>query len=101
MAAIAWLGTGLLGAGFVEALARREGSLAVWNRTIEKARRLERFGARVVDDPREAVRGATEVHLILKDDETVDDMLARIEDALEKNAVVVDHTTVAPSPTKE
>ena len=57
MSAIAFLGTGLLGSGFVEAAAARGDTVTVWNRTTEKARALEAFGVRVADTPADAVRG--------------------------------------------
>jgi 3-hydroxyisobutyrate dehydrogenase len=97
--AIAWYGTGLMGAGFVEALCKRGEDVVVSNRTFEKARALERFGARAVEDPREAVRGASRVHVMIGDDAAVDAYLERIADALAPGALVVDHTTVAPHPT--
>ena len=68
MTQIAFLGTGLLGSAFVEAAAKRGDTITVWNRTAEKARDLEQFGARVAANPADAVRGASRVHLVLKDD---------------------------------
>ncbi len=44
MAAIAFLGTGLLGAAFAEAAAMRGDSVTGWNRTPDKARALPPFG---------------------------------------------------------
>jgi 3-hydroxyisobutyrate dehydrogenase len=41
MIRIAFLGTGLLGSGMVEAMRRRGLSVTVWNRTASKARALE------------------------------------------------------------
>jgi len=99
MAKIAWLGTGMMGSGFVEALRRRGDEVVVWNRTSEKAHALERFGARAVDDPREAVKGVDRVHSILSDDASVDAMLDRLDGAIASGTPVVDHTTVAPRPT--
>ncbi len=99
MAKLAWYGTGLMGSGFVEALCKRGESVTVYNRTADKAKALERFGARAVADPREAARGAQFVHLMLNDDASVDALLATIADVLEPGAVVIDHTTVAPHPT--
>ncbi len=69
----------------------------MWNRTIEKARALEEVGARVFDDPAEAARGATRVHLSLSDDDAVDDVLERASRALGPGVVIVDHTTTTAS----
>lgn len=97
MAQIAYLGTGLLGAAFAEAAARRGDSVAVWNRSPEKARALEAFGATVAATAAEAVRGAQRVHLVLRDDAVVEDVLAQARSALSSDAVVIDHTTTLPA----
>ncbi len=99
MAKIAWFGAGMMGSGFVEALRRRGDEVAVWNRTPAKAHALARFGAVAFDDPREAVRGADRVGIILSDDAAVDALLERLDGAIAPNTPVTDHTTVAPRPT--
>ena len=97
MTRIAFLGTGLLGSAFVEAAAKRGDEIIVWNRTIDKARALERFGVRVASTPAEAVRDVTRVHLVLKDDAVVDEVVAAMRPALGKDTIVVDHTTTQPA----
>ena len=74
---IAFYGMGLLGSNFVRALRRRDQPVRVWNRTPEKARALESDGAVAVDDPAEAARGATRLHLTLSDHAAVDEVLER------------------------
>ncbi|HET9730256.1 MAG TPA: NAD(P)-binding domain-containing protein, partial [Acidimicrobiia bacterium] len=69
---IAYLGTGLLGSGFVQAAVKRGDQVTVWNRTTDKARALEPLGVRVAATPADAVRGAARVHLVLKDDAVVE-----------------------------
>jgi 3-hydroxyisobutyrate dehydrogenase-like beta-hydroxyacid dehydrogenase len=101
MTHIAFLGTGLLGSAFVEAAASRGDRIVVWNRTPEKARALEQFGARAVAAPSDAVRGAARVHLVLKDDAVVEETIAAFRDALAPEAVIVDHTTTQPAATAE
>ncbi|MGV3711001.1 MAG: NAD(P)-dependent oxidoreductase [Gemmatimonas sp.] len=94
---IALLGTGLLGSAFAEAFLTRGGvNLSVWNRTRAKAEPLAAHGARVVDTAAEAVRGASRVHLVLLDDDTVDETITSFRDALEPGAVILDHTTLRP-----
>ncbi len=93
---IAFLGTGLLGAAFVEAATKRGDSVAVWNRSAGKARALEAFGVTVEATPAEAVRGAQRVHLVLKDDAVVEDVLAQARAELSPQAVVIDHSTTLP-----
>jgi len=95
MAKVAWMGTGLLGSGFVEALRARGDDVTVWNRTIGKARALEACGTVVATTPAEAVRGAERVHLCLSDDAAVEAVLAAIGH-LDPSVPVFDHTTVSP-----
>lgn len=99
MAKVTMLGAGMMGSGMVEAMLRRGETVTVWNRTIEKARPLEKLGARVVADAKEAVAGADRVHIMLGDDATVDSILQKIADGVSKNAYVIDHTTVTPKGT--
>jgi 3-hydroxyisobutyrate dehydrogenase len=96
---IAWLGTGLLGANFVRKMLERGETVHVWNRSPEKARALEAEGAKAFDDTREAVRGASEIHLTLSDDASVDSVLDPLADIILPTAVIADHTTTAPTPT--
>ncbi|HKP28604.1 MAG TPA: NAD(P)-dependent oxidoreductase [Gemmatimonadales bacterium] len=101
MANIAFLGTGLLGSAFVEAAQQRGDQVTVWNRTIDKARKLETFGARVATSPAEAVRGAERVHLVLKDDAAVEEVVAALRPGLASGTIIVDHTTTLPTLTAE
>jgi len=96
MANIAFLGTGLLGAAFAEAAAKRSDTVAAWNRTPEKALALVPFGVKAAATPAEAVQGASRVHLVLKDDAVVDDVIEAARPQLAPNAVVLDHTTTLP-----
>jgi 3-hydroxyisobutyrate dehydrogenase len=101
MTHIAFLGTGLLGSAFVEAAARRGERITVWNRTSDKARALEPLGVMVAATPADAVRGARRVHLVLKDDDVVDQVVAALRVGLSPDAIVVDHTTTQPARTAE
>ena len=98
---IAWLGTGLLGANFTRKLLERGETVHVWNRTGDKAKALEADGAKAFPDAASAVKGASQIHVTLKDDETVDAVLEPLAGVIDKNAIVVDHTTTAPTPTGE
>jgi 3-hydroxyisobutyrate dehydrogenase-like beta-hydroxyacid dehydrogenase len=97
MTQIAYLGTGLLGGALAEAAAKRGDQVTAWNRTIDKARALEQFGVRVAATPAEAVRGASVVHLVLKDDAVVEEIVAALKPGLDAKAVIVDHTTTQPA----
>jgi 3-hydroxyisobutyrate dehydrogenase-like beta-hydroxyacid dehydrogenase len=98
---IAFLGTGRLGAAFVEAACGRGDRVTVWNRTADKAKALESFGATAAATPAEAVANAERVHLVLKDDATVESVIAELRGALRPRAVIIDHTTTLPAETAE
>jgi 3-hydroxyisobutyrate dehydrogenase len=98
MTTLAFLGTGLIGAGLARAAAQRGDTVLVWNRTASKAEALADAGVSVVSSPEEAVANAHRVHLALSDDAAVDFVLDQCLDALGE-AVIVDHTTSAPART--
>lgn len=91
----AFLGTGHLGANFVKAMIAQGEQVQVWNRTAAKARALEASGAKAFDRVEDAVAGAEVIHLTLKDDSTVDEVLAAALPALQPGAVIIDHTTTS------
>ena len=101
MATIAFLGTGLLGSAFAEAAAKRGDTVSAWNRSPAKAQALVQFGVKAAATPADAVRGAARVHLILKDDAVVDEVIAAARAGLGENAVIVDHSTTMPKLTAE
>ena len=100
MARIAFLGTGLLGSGMVRHFLNAGTPVTVWNRTESKARALEREGAGFAASPVEAVSQADHIHFVLPDDQVVDGILDLIAPSLQKNAVVIDHSTTLPEATK-
>ena len=98
---IAFLGTGLMGSGFVRHLLANGDEVQVWNRSPAKARALEAHGARAFDDPAQAIAGADRIHLSLADDASVDAVLEPIAAAIPQATWIVDHTTTAVTPTAE
>jgi 3-hydroxyisobutyrate dehydrogenase-like beta-hydroxyacid dehydrogenase len=101
MAHIAFLGTGLLGAALAEAAAKRGDTIVAWNRTPEKAKALEQFGIKAAATPADAVRNAKRVHLILKDDAVVEEVITALKPGLDAKTIIVDHTTTQPKLTAE
>jgi 3-hydroxyisobutyrate dehydrogenase-like beta-hydroxyacid dehydrogenase len=101
MAKVAFLGTGLLGGAFAEAAAKRGDTVAAWNRSPDKARALAQFGVAAAATPAEAVAGADRVHLILKDDAVVEEVVAAAYPGLPTDAVLIDHSTTLPALTAE
>lgn len=98
---IAFLGTGLMGSGFVQRMRSNGHDVNVWNRTAEKARALEAEGARAFADPAAAIAGVDRVHLSLSDDAAVDAVLEPLAAGLPRGTWIVDHTTTAVRPTAE
>jgi len=101
MANIAFLGTGLLGSAFAEAASKRGDSVTAWNRSQDKVAALAQFGVKAASTPAEAVRSATRVHIVLKDDAVVDEVIAAARSGLSPDAVLIDHTTTLPTLTAE
>jgi len=92
---VAFVGMGLLGSNFVRAMINKGGQVQVWNRTHSKATALEQYGAKAFAEVADAVRGASVVHLTLKDDATVDEVLAKAAAGLLPGATIIDHTTTS------
>jgi 3-hydroxyisobutyrate dehydrogenase-like beta-hydroxyacid dehydrogenase len=99
MAKVAFLGTGLMGSGMVEAALRRGDEVRAWNRTLDRARPLEKLGARILGTAADAASGAERVHLVLGDDAAVDAVLEQARSGIGREALVVDHSTVSPAGT--
>ncbi|MBS1530368.1 MAG: NAD(P)-dependent oxidoreductase [Bacteroidetes bacterium] len=91
----AFLGMGLLGSNFVKAMLRKGDEVQVWNRTASRAKALEEFGAKALDDAADAVKDADIVHITLKDDATVDEVLSAASAGLTPGALIIDHTTTS------
>ena len=92
---IAFLGMGLLGSNFVKAMLRKGGQVNVWNRTASRAKALEEFGAKSFEDVAEAVKGTTRVHIVVKDDAAVNEVLAAASKGFEPGTTIIDHTTTS------
>ena len=91
----AFIGMGLLGSNFVKAMLQKGQQVHVWNRTASKAKSLEKEGAKAFEDIKDAVKDADIIHLTLRDDDTVNEVLAQAEPALKKGATIIDHTTTS------
>lgn len=92
---IAYIGTGLLGSGFIQALLSKGETVQVWNRSFEKAKALEQFGATAHANIADAVKGCKRIHLTLTDDAVVDAVLESAWPALEPGAILIDHSTTS------
>ena len=93
MQKVSFLGTGLLGGGFVQRMLQKGVQVNIWNRTRSKADKLGSEGAIVFDDPSSAILGTDLIHLTLRDDASVDKVLAAAD--LRSGQTVIDHTTTS------
>jgi 3-hydroxyisobutyrate dehydrogenase len=91
----AFLGMGLLGSNFVRAMINKGEEVQVWNRTASKALELEKYGAKAFSSVQDAVKGASLVHLTLKDDASVDEVLEAAHEGFTPGATIIDHTTTS------
>ena len=91
----AFLGMGLLGSNFVQAMLQKGEQVQVWNRTAAKAHALEAYGAKAFDDVAQAVKEADTIHVTLKDDDTVNEVLTMASVGFQPGAIIVDHTTTS------
>jgi 3-hydroxyisobutyrate dehydrogenase len=67
----------------------------VWNRTASKATELEQYGAKAFANVADAVKGADVIHLTLKDDATVNEVLAAASAGFKTGVIIIDHTTTS------
>lgn len=93
----AFLGMGLLGSNFVKALMNKGENVQVWNRTYSRAKEMEQYGARAFSEVADAVRGVDIIHLTLRDDASVDDVLQKARPGFSAGVIIVDHTTTTKS----
>ena len=105
MTTIAFLGTGLMGTGFIQRARANGLTVRAWNRSAAKAQALAASdaagGVTACVTVAQAVQGAERIHLTLSDDASVDAVLEPLAGALPAGAWVVDHTTTAVRPTAE
>lgn len=88
------LGTGTMGAPIARNLQKAGYAVKAWNRTESKAQPLADDGVEVADDPAAAVAGAHVVLTVLKDADSVLDVLSSCSDALDPGTVLVQVSTV-------
>jgi len=101
--AVAFLGIGLMGSRQATRLLEAGHSLAVWNRSREKAEALSPLGARVADEAAQAVREADVVILMLENGAIVTDVLFAqgVAEALRPGSIVIDMSSIKPAEAQE
>jgi 2-hydroxy-3-oxopropionate reductase len=95
---IAFIGTGLMGFPMAKNLLDKSLDLNVFSRTIEKAKPLEKFGAKISNSLSEAVKDTDIVITMLTDDDAVEKVLSDqdFQENLKKGSSVVDMSSIKP-----
>lgn len=82
---VAFLGLGHMGAPMAANLLKTQPGLTVWNRSLPALERLGELGATIAPSPRNAIRGAATVLLMLANEAAIDDVLERGSPAFADN----------------
>ncbi|MDC0468925.1 NAD(P)-dependent oxidoreductase [Candidatus Pelagibacter sp.] len=95
---IGFIGTGLMGFPMAKNLLDKSLDLNVFSRTIEKAKPLEKFGAKISNFLSEAANDADIVITMLTDDDAVEKVLSDqgFQENLKKGSTVVDMSSIKP-----
>ena len=95
---IGFIGTGLMGFPMAKNLIDKSLDLTVFSRTIEKAKPLEKFGAKISNSLSEAVNDVDIVITMLTDDDAVEKVLSDqdFQENLKKGSTVVDMSSIKP-----
>jgi 3-hydroxyisobutyrate dehydrogenase-like beta-hydroxyacid dehydrogenase len=95
---IAFIGLGRMGIGMARNLIRAGHTVAVYNRTREKAEALAAKGARVASSPADASRTAEVVMTMVADDHAVEEVVfgdEGIASAMPEDSIHVSHSTIS------
>jgi 2-hydroxy-3-oxopropionate reductase len=95
---IGFIGTGLMGFPMAKNLLDNSLDLNVFSRTIEKAKPLKKFGAKISNSLSEAAKDADIVITMLTDDDAVEKVLSDqgFQENLKKGSIVVDMSSIKP-----
>lgn len=103
MTTVALLGIGLMGFPMGQRLCAAGHDVRAWNRTSDKARRLEAFGATACAQPTAAVRGADIVVTMLESGDVVEHVLFEQGTAamIAPGSLVIDMSSIAPAQARD
>lgn len=100
---LAFLGTGIMGAPMAINLVRAGFDVTVWNRSRDKTRQVADAGAKVVDNPKQAVAGADYICSILDSGPVVREVFfgSGVDAAMKEGAVFIDMASIPPTMARE
>ena len=95
---IGFIGTGLMGAPMIKNLLNSSHKISIFNRTIKKAKKLEKYGAILSFDIKELVKDKNVVITMLTDDKAVNEIInsKKILKNLNKKTTVIDMSSTKP-----
>ena len=100
---LAFCGLGIMGEAMVRRLLQAGHEVQVWNRTRAKADGVVALGARWCDTPAQAAQGVDGLLMCLMDAATVELVVLGPDGVAQAQGLpwVVDHSSIAPGPTRE
>ena len=98
MKSIGFIGTGLMGFPMAKNLLKSEFKIKVFNRSIEKAEPLKKFGAEISKSIKEVVNNCDIIITMLTDDIAVNEVMTNQEflENIKIGAIVIDMSSVKP-----
>jgi 2-hydroxy-3-oxopropionate reductase len=100
---IGFIGLGIMGGPMAENLIKAGYEVIAFNRTREKADRLEKMGARIVESPAQVAKECSVVVTIVTDSPDVEEVVCGPEGIIHTvrpGTIVVDMSTIAPATEK-
>lgn len=104
MTRIGYIGLGTMGSAMAENLIKAGYPLTVYNRTVSKAERFIALGAQLAESPAEVARRSEVVFVNVSDTPDVLEVLLGENGAIEgahPGMILVDHSTIKPSASRE
>lgn len=99
---IAFLGLGNLGTPIAESLINAGYELTLWNRTISKAQPLADLGAKVAENPIDAITPGGIVISVLADDAAVEEIFSiELIEKLGKDGIHISMSTISPETSRQ
>lgn len=94
---ISFIGTGVMGAPMVRNLLKKGFEVKVYNRTFQKARVLEKDGAKAFENLEDCVRDSDVIITMVGYPSDVEECYKKIMPLAKKGAILIDMTTSSPS----
>jgi 2-hydroxy-3-oxopropionate reductase len=104
MASVGFIGLGIMGGSMAMNLVSAGEQVVVWNRTPSRATDLEAAGADLAASPAAVARSCELVLICVSDTPDVESVVFGdngVADGLSSGSLIVDHSTISPSATKE